>query len=149
MVSTVIVEMEKYILHKLAGGSGIQLPTGMRYAIDGRINVGDSKAHIERDGAYTIGICPGLGDEFRLVRTCPCFAPGYLTSLTSLPADRSGRIVRREWSSDCSWRGQRLCSGDRGGLAAETLHDQVAQSISCSGQSDEALQSHGACRLSI
>ena len=149
MVSTVIAKMEKYILHKLAGGGGFQLPMGMRYAIDGRINVGDSKAHIERDGAYTIGICPGLGDEFRLVRTCPCFAPGDLASLTRFPADSSGRIVCRKWGSDCSRRGQRLCCGYCGSFASKTLHDQVAQCISCGGQSDKALQSHGACRVDI
>lgn len=141
--------MEEHILNKLAGGSGFQLPVGMRYAIDGRINVGNSKAHIERDGAFTKRVVLGRGDGFGLVCTRPCFAPGYLTGLTRFPADCSGRIVRREWGSDCSRRGQRLCSRHCGSFAAETLHNQVAQCIGCSGQSDKALQGHGACRVGI
>jgi len=120
----------------------------MRYAINSCIDVCISKRHIECNGVL-IRVGDSLGHNFGLVCTRPRFAPGYLTSLTSLPADRSGRIVRREWSIDGSWRGQRLCSGDRGSLAAEALHNQVAQSISCSGQSDKALQSHGACRIGI
>lgn len=45
--------IEEHILDKMADGSGFQLAMGMRYAFDGRINVGDAKAHIERDGIYT------------------------------------------------------------------------------------------------
>ena len=131
--------MEEHILDKLAGGSGFQLAMGMRYAFDGRINVGDSKAHIERDGAYAKRVGSSQSDDFGLVCTRPCFTPGYLTSLTSFPANRSGRIVCWKWGSDCSRRGKRLCSRYCGSLAAETLHDQVAQCISCSGQSDKTL----------
>ena len=142
-------ENEEHILNKLAGGNGFQLAMGMWNAFDGRINVGNSKAHIERDGALTKHVGFGRGDGFGLVCTRPCFAPGYLASLTRFPADSSGRIIRRKWGSDCSRRGQRLCCGYCGSLASKTLHDQVAQCISCGGQSNKALQSHGACRVDI
>lgn len=121
----------------------------MWYAVNRRVDVSFPQGDIERDGIHAIGVCFCHSDDFRLVCTRPCFAPGHLTSLTSFPADCSGRVVRRERSSSCSGRGQRLCGGYCGSLAAETLHNQVAQRIGCSGQCDKALQSRSACRLRI
>ena len=78
------------ILHELAGGSGLHLPMCMRNAIDGCVDVGVSKRHIECDRPIVARVGTRVGDNFRLVRTRPCFAPGYLACLTCFPTDCSG-----------------------------------------------------------
>lgn len=62
----------------------------MGYAIDGRVNVGISEGHIERDGVQIVRVRDCLSDGFGLVCTRPFLAPGYLTCLARFPTDSSG-----------------------------------------------------------
>ena len=81
---------EVYILYELADGGRLQLAMGMGNAINGCIDVGISKGHIESDGVLVVCMGIRLGNDFGLVCTRPGFAPRDLTGLARLPTDCSG-----------------------------------------------------------
>jgi hypothetical protein len=94
-----------YVLHELAGGRWRQCPTCVRISIDDGVNISIPKSHIECDSIVSGGVGSRGSNDFGLVCTRPCFAPGNLTGLTRFPTDCSGRVISWEWSSDCSWSG--------------------------------------------
>jgi hypothetical protein len=98
-------------LYELAGGGRLDLSVCVGNPVNGCVDIGVAKGHIERYGLLIVGVGVRPSDDLWLICASPGLTPGDLTSLASLPADCSGGVFARKWRSD--WTGQYLGSGGR------------------------------------
>ena len=108
-VLTTQIEWALDSLHELAGRGRLEFSVRVRDAINGCVDIGVAKRHVERYGVLVVGISVRPSDDLRLICASPGITPGDLTSLADFPADCSGGVFARKWRSD--WTRQHLGSG--------------------------------------